>query len=72
GVADRCGASGTMVSCDLETGGSPQSFRVCASREGLHFSVWSGKPLEGARRWHAYYYLGYDIEPDCTDRDYAE
>lgn len=72
GAADRCQVSDSVVSCELEPGGPPQFFRTCASREGLHFSVWSGKPLDGARRWHAYYYLGYDIEPDCTDRDYAK
>lgn len=72
GIADNCETSETVVSCDLEPGGPPYFFRVCASREGLHFSVWSSKPLDGARRWHAYYYLGYDVEPDCTDRDYAD
>lgn len=72
GAADRCGVSDSVVSCDLEPGGPPHFFRTCASQEGLHFSVWSGKPLEGARRWRAYYYLGYDIEPDCTAADYAD
>lgn len=72
GVADDCKASESVVSCDLESDGPPLHFRVCASREGLHYSVWSGKPLEGARRWRAYYYLGYDVEPDCTARDYAD
>lgn len=70
GAANRCGTSESTASCDLEPGGAPQSFRVCASREGLHFSIWSGKPLEGTRRWRVYYFLGYDVEPDCTDRDY--
>lgn len=70
GAGDRCRISNGAVQCDLEPGAAPQSFRVCASHEGLHFSVWSGKPLEGARRWHAYYYLGYDVEPDCTNGDY--
>ncbi len=72
GVADGCKASETVVSCDLEPDGPPLFFRVCASREGLHYSVWSGKPLEGARRWRAYYYLGYDVEPDCTERDFSD
>lgn len=72
GTADSCRTSESAVSCDLEPDGPPQFFRVCASREGLHFSVWSGKPLEGTRRWRAYYYLGYDVEPDCTDGDYSD
>lgn len=72
GIADRCGARNSVVSCDLEPGGPPQFFRICASREGLHYSIWSGKPLDGARRWRAYYYLGYDVEPDCAAGDYAD
>ena len=46
-----------------------ESFRVCASIEGAHLTVWSGQPLKGKRRWHAYYYLGYDTESDCTPGD---
>jgi hypothetical protein len=37
-------------------------FRSCASREGVHLTAWS----RGARIWHAYFYLPYDIEPTCT------
>ena len=72
GIDDGCKASESIVSCNLEPGGPLHFFRICASREGLHFSIWSGEPLEGARRWRAYYYLGYDVEPDCTERDYAD
>lgn len=71
-AVDRCGASDSVVSCDLEPGGPPHFFRTCTSHEGLYFSVWSGKPLDGARRWRAYYYLGYDVEPNCTAGDYAD
>jgi hypothetical protein len=28
-----------------------------------------GKPLEGRRLRHEYLYLGYDVEPDCTEAD---
>lgn len=45
-------------------------FRECASSEGLHLTAWRGKPLEGERVWHEYLYLGYDVEPDCTQADF--
>ena len=43
--------------------------RSCTSREGLHLTVWAGQPLKSRRLWHQYYYLGYDVEPSCTDGD---
>jgi hypothetical protein len=55
-----------------ELDGEPprESFRACASTEGAHLTVWSGQPLRGKRRWHTYYYLGYDTESDCTPGDF--
>ncbi len=55
---------------DIDGDGRPETFRSCASGEGLHMTVWSGEPLASARLWHAYVYLGYDTEPDCTPQDY--
>jgi hypothetical protein len=46
--------------------------RACTSGEGLHLSVWRGRPLKGMRIWHWYYYLGYDVEADCTDADFED
>jgi hypothetical protein len=43
--------------------------RSCTSSEGLHLTVWSGTPLKSQRLWHEYYYLGYDVEASCDDRD---
>jgi hypothetical protein len=57
------------VTADLEGDGQAEFFRACTSSEGLHLTIWKGKPLQGLRRWHAYYYLGYDVVPDCTDSD---
>lgn len=51
---------------------SGDSFRSCTSSEGVHLTIWHGKPLEGERLWHRYYYLGQDIEPNCTAKDTAE
>lgn len=70
--AGDCRISGGAALCDLEPGGLRQSFRVCAGIEGLLFTVWTGAPLKGAMRWSVYYYLGYDIEPDCTEKDHPE
>jgi hypothetical protein len=53
---------------DLDGDGRPEQLSVCASSEGLHFLVESGQKV----RWHAYYHLGLEIEPDCTDRIFAE
>ena len=58
-----------LISADLDGDGQAEFFRACTSSEGVHFTIWSGRPLEGRLRWHQYYYLGYDVEPDCTDKD---
>ena len=48
------------------------SFHSCTSSDGVHLTAWDGgKPLEGHRLWHQYYYLGQDLEPNCTDAETA-
>jgi hypothetical protein len=61
--------SGGAVVGDLDGNGQLEYFRQCTSSEGVHLTVWTGKPLAGKRRWHDYYYLGYDVEPNCTDAE---
>lgn len=56
---------------DLDLDGTAEQFRDCTSSEGVHLTIWSGEPLVGSRRWHYYYYLGYDVEPDCVEQDFA-
>ncbi|MGH9880991.1 MAG: hypothetical protein ACRD6N_06105 [Pyrinomonadaceae bacterium] len=58
-----------VASVDLNGDGRKEYFRACTSQEGLHLTIWSGKSLRGVRRWHRYYYLGYDVEPSCTSRE---
>jgi hypothetical protein len=58
-----------VASADLNGDGRREYFRLCASREGLHLTIWSGQTLRSVRRWHWYYYLGYDLEPNCTSRE---
>ncbi len=60
---------GRFVVGDLEGDRHPEYFRECTSKEGVHLSVWTGKPLRGKRRWHRYYYLGYDVERNCTSKE---
>jgi hypothetical protein len=64
-------ASGT-IRADLNGDGVPESFRSCSSNEGIHLTVWAGEPLRSTRVWHTYYYLGYDVKPDCTPQEYGE
>jgi len=46
---------------------SPLRFRQCASNEGLHLTAWRGNH----RTWHEYWYLGYDVEPNCSEKETA-
>ncbi|MGL4620360.1 hypothetical protein [Chroococcidiopsis sp.] len=57
---------GLRVVGDLDGDGVEESFRSCATSEGIYLTVWSGQALTGIRKWHSYYYLGFDIEPTCT------
>lgn len=64
--------SGNFIVGDLEGNHQLDYFRQCTSSEGVHLSVWAGKPLTGKRLWHQYFYLGYDVEPNCSDQDVAD
>jgi hypothetical protein len=57
------------VSADLDNDRVAEHFRACTSMEGLHLTVWSGRPLKGKRQWHRYFALGYDVEPNCEEGD---
>jgi hypothetical protein len=52
--------------------GQEIAFRSCSSHEGIHFSAWAGGAPKEKRVWHAYYYLGYDVEPTCTDPEFKD
>ncbi|MEP6911268.1 MAG: hypothetical protein ABI923_00855 [bacterium] len=69
GVRNGVRIANGLASVDLNGDGRREYFRVCTSHEGLHLTVWSGRPLRGVRRWHWYYYLGYDVVPSCTNRE---
>ena len=59
-----------VASGDLDGDGRAEFFRICPSMEGDHLTIWSGQPLVGRRRWHGYYYLGYDTVAKCKKKDY--
>ncbi len=61
-----------IASVDLNDDKKAEYFRKCTSMEGVHFTVWTGKPLVGKRIWHNYYYLGYDVDPSCKEKDFEE
>ena len=63
----RVGSGAIVV--QLGTPYANAQVRSCTSREGVHLTVWAGTPLKSQRLWHAYYYLGYDVEPSCEDGD---
>jgi hypothetical protein len=66
------GVVGGKASADLDGDGRKEYFRSCTSTEGIHLTVWSGRPLIGKRKWHTYYYLGYDVVPSCDKRDFQD
>jgi len=63
----RAGSGGIEVPLSAEYPNA--RVRSCTSQEGLHLTVWAGIPLTSERLWHHYYYLGYDVDPSCHDRD---
>jgi len=54
---------------ELDDAPPQETFRLCNASEGMYLTVWSGPPVTGRLRWQRYYYLGYDVEADCTAQD---
>jgi hypothetical protein len=61
------GVARARSATDIDGDGKRELFMRCASAEGLHFTVWTGR----TRRWHMYLYLGYDMDPNCTAEETA-
>ena len=55
---------------DLDKDGILEYFRDCTSTEGVHLTIWSGELLKGIKLWHAYFYLGYGVEPSCLEENF--
>lgn len=62
--------SNGVASLDIDGDKKDEYFRDCASMEGMHLTVWTGKPLTGKRIWHSYYGVGYDTVSNCKKADY--
>jgi len=72
GVSKKVKLEKELVTTDLDEDNKDEYFRECTSSEGLHLTVWKGKPLIGRRIWHSYYHFNYDTEPTCKKKDYEE
>ncbi len=57
------------ASADIDGDGESEYFRHCGGYEGTHFTAWKGKPIEGTRIWHYFYYAGYDTEFTCKKKE---
>ncbi len=64
----RTGGAWHLAGAD---GADDLAARGCTSSEGIHVTLWDGTPLESHAVWHRYVYLGYDVEPSCTEADYV-
>jgi len=53
-------------------GATALHFLGCTSSEGLHLSAWPSASISGHPFWHGYVYLGYDVEPTCSDAGMRE
>ena len=58
---------GDVLAVDLDGDGREEQFGQCASSEGIHLSITTPGVSAGGRRWHQYFYVPYDLEPDCPD-----
>jgi hypothetical protein len=56
------------VRADLDQNGKAETFRACSSDNGIHLTVWFGKPVDAAVLWHGYYYEPNNpgVGPACT------
>jgi len=53
----------SVVLGDLDGDSVPERFEECTSSEGVHYFLFTGD----VQRWHAYYYVPYDLESNCRD-----
>lgn len=54
---------------DIDRDGKDEALVACKTGEGLMLSAWKGKPRKGDKVWSSYHFLGYEVEPNCTDAE---
>ena len=54
-----------LIFTDLNRNGIPEYYSTCTGREGFNFSLTEKLNDSSRTLWESYYYLGYDITPDC-------
>ncbi len=69
GPVDQVKIQNKFATIDLNNDGKPEYFRECSGSEGMHFTIWTGKPLIGKLIWHSFYYVDYDTVPTCKKAD---
>jgi hypothetical protein len=51
--------------------GTAYQFNECTSSEAVHLTVRPLVDTQAKLVWHDYVYLGYDVDPTCTDKESA-
>jgi hypothetical protein len=69
GLPRPLGVSDSILNADIDGDGRPDTFRFCTSSEGVHLTLWDGTPASGRREWHRYVYVGYDLDPTCSEAE---
>jgi hypothetical protein len=71
GTAASLSIVNNNVQADLDQNGRAETFRACSGNDGIHLTLWSGNPLDGAVLWHGYYYEPGNpgVGPTCTAKE---
>lgn len=66
-LSGRSGIVDVDAVLDTNGDGRRDTFTQCSTAEGVRFSVWADKAGHGEPLWSGYYYLGYDVQPNCPE-----
>jgi len=54
-----------FINTDLNNNGINENYSSCTGSEGINFLIQEKQKSKKVTLWKSYYYLGYDITPDC-------
>ncbi len=54
-----------LIQTDINNNSIKESYSTCSGSEGINFSMSEKQGNKVNTLWESYYYLGYDITPDC-------